>query len=85
MQIRVLCAFLLREILNNADDEIDQVFKDYGSNYRDLYDNIIERKQKQGISRISDIFDEYAGISIEDGVPGARRHKSIQVYTTSQG
>ena len=43
MQIRVLCDFLLRELLNNSDDEIDQVFKDYGPNHRDLYDNIIER------------------------------------------
>ena len=43
MQIRVLCDFLLRELLNNSDAEIDQAFKDYGSNYRDLYDNIIER------------------------------------------
>ena len=60
MQIRVLCDFLLRELLNNVDKEIGQVFKDYGSNYRDLYDNIIERinrapetmQKKQGISRI---------------------------------
>ena len=43
MQIKVLCDFLLRDLLNNSDEEVDQVFKDYGSNYRDLYDNIIER------------------------------------------
>ena len=74
VQIKVLCDFLLRELLNNSDEEVDQVFKDYGSNYRDLYDYIIEQvnrapetmQKKKGITRISNIFDGYAGISIED-------------------
>ena len=95
MQIRALCDLLLREFLNNSDDEIDQVFKDFGSNYRDLYDNIIERinrapetmQQKQGTSRISNIFDEYAGISIEDrgfqAPEGIRVFKSIGLVKAS--
>ena len=86
VQIRVLCDFLLREFLNNSDDEIDQVFKDYGSNYRGLYDNNIERinrapeimKQKQSISKINTIFDEYAGISIEDR--GFQAPEGIRVF-----
>ena len=86
MQIKVLCDFLLRELLNNSDEEVDQVFKDYGFNYRDLYDNIIERinrapettQKKQGITRISDIFDEYAGISIEDR--GFQAPEGIRVF-----
>ena len=72
--MRVLCNLLLRELLNNSDEEVEKVFKDYGSNYRGLYVNIIERvnhapetmQAKQGISRINNIFDEYAGISIAD-------------------
>ena len=78
--------FLLREFLNNSDDEIDQVFKDYGSNYTDLYDNIIERinrapetmQSKQGISKINNIFDGYAGITIEDR--GFQAPEGIRVF-----
>ena len=86
IQIRVLCNFLLRELLNNSDEEIEQVFKDYGSNYRDLYDNIIERvnndpktmQAKHGISRVSNIFDEYAGISIADR--GFQAPEGVKVF-----
>ena len=95
MQIKVLCDILLRELLNNSAEEINQVFKDYGPNYRDLYDNIIERinrapetmQKKQGITRISNIFDGYAGISIGDrgfqAPEGIRVFKSIGLVKAS--
>ena len=62
------------------------MFKDYGPNTRDLYDNIIERinrapetmQQKQGVSRINNIFDEYAGIAIEDR--GFQPPEGIRVF-----
>ena len=55
-------------------------------NTRDLYDNIIERinrapetmQQKQGISRISNIFNEYAGITIADR--GFQPPEGIRVF-----
>ena len=73
VQIRMLCSFLLKELLSTSNEEVEHVFKNYGDNYRDLYDNIIERvnkdptiiRTKHGLSRISNIFDEYAGISIQ--------------------
>ena len=71
VQMRTLCAFLLRELLDQSDEDIDQTFENYGDNLRDLYDNIIMMinaepsnvRAKHGISRVSDIFDEYAGIA----------------------
>ena len=74
IQIEVLCDFLLREYLNNSAEEVDKVSKAYGQNTRDLYDNIIDQvnhgpetmQSKQGISRINNIFDEYARITIGD-------------------
>ena len=86
IQIRVLCNFLLRELLNNSDEEIEQVFKDYGNNYRDLYNNSIEQinddpktlQSKHGLSRTSNIFDEYAGISIADR--GFQAPEGIKVF-----
>ena len=93
VQIRMLCSFLLKELLNASNEEIEKVFKNYGDNYRDLYDNIIERinndpttiRSKHGLSRISNIFDEYAGISIADR--GFQAPEGIKVFKhgVSQG
>ena len=41
VQLRTLCSFLLKELLNQSDPEIEEVFENYGDNFRDLYDNII--------------------------------------------
>ena len=71
VQLRTLCAYLLKELLNQSDSEIEEAFTNYGENLRDLYDNIIVMinaepstvRSKHGISRISNIFDEYSGIA----------------------
>ena len=71
VQMRTLCAFLPKEILDQSDEDIDQAFKNYGNNLRDLYDHIITMvnaepsnvRTKHGISRVINIFDEYAGIA----------------------
>ena len=69
VQLRTLCAFLLKDLLDQSDEDIEQAFGNYGENLRDLYDNIImminaepsNMRAKHGISRINNIFDEYAG------------------------
>ena len=79
VQLRTLCSFLLKELLNQSDTEFEEIFEKCGDNFRDLYDNIIVRinndpttvRSKHGISRISNIFDEFAGITIAD-IPGTR-------------
>ena len=43
IQIEVLCGFLLREYLKNSAGEVDKLFKAYGQNTRDQYDNIIDQ------------------------------------------
>ena len=86
IQIEVLCEFLLREYPNNSAEEVEQVFESNGPNTRDLYDNIIDQinqgpetmKQKRGISGINNIFDEYAGITIEDR--GFQPPEGIKVF-----
>ena len=86
IQIEALCDFLLREYLNNSAEEVDKVFKAYGSNTRDLYDIIIDQinhgpetmQSKQGISRINNIFDEYAGIAIGDR--GFKAPEGIHIF-----
>ena len=85
-QIEVLCDFLLREYLNNSAEEVDKVFKAYGPNTRDLYDNIIDQikhgpetmQSKQSIPRINNIFDEYAGVTIED--TGFQPPEGIKIF-----
>ena len=70
VQMRTLCAFLLRELLNQSEDDIAMAFESYGDNLRDLYDGIIVTindepgimKSKHDVSKINNIFDEYAGI-----------------------
>ena len=74
VQLRTLCAYLLKELLNQSDSEIEEAFANYGENLRDLYDNIIVMinaepsivRSKHGISKSSNIFDEYAGIAIDE-------------------
>ena len=74
VQLRVLCAYLLKELLNQTETEIEEAFVNYGENLRDLYDNIIVMinaeptavKSKHNISKMSNIFDEYAGIAIDE-------------------
>ena len=39
--MRVLCKFLLKELLNQSDDEITTTFEGYGDNIQELYDGII--------------------------------------------
>ena len=87
--MEVLCGFLLKELLNNTADEINQVFDAYGNNTRDLHDNIIGQinnspgtmGSKQGYSRINNIFNEYAGTTLEEREfmppPGVKVFKSI--------
>ena len=73
VQLRTLCAFLLNDLLDQSDEDIDQAFESYGENLRDLYDNIImiinaepsNARAKHGIPRIYNIFDEYAGIALD--------------------
>ena len=69
--MKTLCAFLLRDLLNQSDEDINMAFVNYGDNLRDLYDGIIVQvnaepdlmREKHGVSRLSNIFDEYAGIA----------------------
>ena len=69
--MRMLCSFLLRELLNQSEEEITMTFEGYGDNLRELYDGIIEAinnnpetlKSKHDASRINNIFDDYAGIA----------------------
>ena len=69
--MRTLCAFLLRDLLNQSEEDIAMAFESYGDNLRDLYDGIIVTineepeimRTKHGVSRINNIFDEYAGIA----------------------
>ena len=100
VQIEVLCKFLLREFLNNDDDGISQAFEAYGDNAPDLYDNIIDQinkspetmKSKRGHSRINNIFNEYAGTTLEERererererVYAASGRKSLQVCRRGQ-
>lgn len=73
-QFVVLCQFMMREFLNNSPDEIGAVFDAYGDNVGDLYDNIIHpinanpdhMKIKRPYTRINNIFNEYAGINLEN-------------------
>ena len=74
VQLRVLCAYLLRELFKQSEDEIQEAFVNYGDNVRDLYGVIIAMinaepsavKSKHDISKMSNIFDEFAGIAIEE-------------------
>ena len=85
----MLCEFLLRDFPNNGDDSVSQAFAAYGGHTRDLYDNIIDQvnnspetmKTKRGITKINNIFDEYAGIPLAEREfkppPGTKVFKSI--------
>ena len=90
VQIEVLCEYLLREFLNNSAEEVEEVFEAYGENTRDLYDNIDQinkspetMKNKRSLTRINNIFDEYAGIAPMDREfqppPGLKVFKSIGI------
>ena len=71
-------------------------FENYGDNLRDLYDNIIVSvnaepdivRAKHGVSRINNIFDEYAGIAPDkrayDAPEGIKVFKHIG-FTTQNG
>ena len=69
VQLRTLCTFVLKDLLDQSDEDVEQAFGNYGENLRDLYDNIImminaepsDVRAKHGISRVNDIFGEYAG------------------------
>ena len=74
VQLRTLCAYLPKELLNQSDHEIEEAFTNYGENPRDLYDNIIAMinaepstvRSEHGISIINNIFDEYSGIALNE-------------------
>ena len=65
VQMRTLCAFLLRDLLNQSEEDINMAFENYGDNLRDLSINEEPElmRTKHGVSRINNIFDEYAGIA----------------------
>ena len=71
IQMRVICKFLMKELLDQKDEEIEATFDSYGDNLRDLYDGIIEAvnnepgimNAKHGVAKINNIFDDYAGIA----------------------
>ena len=71
VQMKMLCKFLLKELLDQTDEDIEATFVTYGDNLRDLYDVIIEAinnepgimQHKHGVTRINNIFDDYAGIA----------------------
>ena len=73
VQLRTPCAFLLKDLLDQSDEGVEQAFENYGENLQDLYDNITMMinaepshvRSKHGISRINNIFDEYAGIALD--------------------
>ena len=73
VQMQMLCRFLLKDLLDQADEDIEATFRTYGDNVRDLYDVIIEAvnnepatmQRKHSVSRINNIFDVYAGIAPE--------------------
>ena len=88
VQIEVLCEYLLREFLNNSAEEVEEVFEAYGENTRDLYDNIDQinksletMKNKRSLTRINNIFNEYAGTTLEEREfmppPGVKVFKSV--------
>ena len=72
VQLRTLCAYLLKDLLNQSEHEIEEAFANYGENLRDLYDNIIVMinaepstvRSRHGISRLNNIFDDYSGIAL---------------------
>ena len=88
-QLVVLCEFMMKEFLYNSPDEITTAFDAYGNNVRDLYDNIIQSisdnpdhmKTQRPFTRINNIFNEYAGINLEnrafDAPPGVKVFKAI--------
>ena len=87
VQLRVLCAYLLRESFKHSETQIQEAFDKYGDNVRDLYDVIITMinaepstvKSTHNISKMNDIFDEFAGIAIEE-----RSYKSQGVFKCSR-
>ena len=73
VQMKMLCKFLLKDLLDQTDEHIEATFEVYGDNLRDLYDVIIEAinnepgimQRKHSVTRINNIFDDYAGIAPE--------------------
>ena len=96
VQLRVLRAYLLKELLNQAETEIEEAFVNYGDNLRDLYDNITAMinaeptavKSKHTISKMNNIFDAYAGIAIDErafrATEGIKVFKNIR-YVKADG
>ena len=96
VQMKTLCAFLLRDLLNQSDEDIAMAFESYGDNLRDLHDGIIVTindepeimRTKHGVLRINNIFDEYAGIAPDkrayDAPEGIKVLKHIG-YTKENG
>ena len=82
---------MMREFLNNSPDST--AFDAYGNNVRDTYDNIIQSindnpaymKSKRPFTRINNIFNQYARVTLEDRAfdapPGVKVFKAIGEIT----
>ena len=65
VQMKMLCKFLLKDLLDQTDEDIEATFESCGDNLRDLYDVIIEAinnepgimQRKHSVTRINNIFD----------------------------
>ena len=61
VQIKMLCKWLLQELLDQTDEDMETTFVAYGDNFRELYDTIIDSinnepgitQHKHGHSRIN--------------------------------
>ena len=73
VQMKMLCKWLMQELLDQTDEDMETTFVAYGDNFRELHDTIIYSinsepgimQHKHGLSRINNIFDDYAGIAPE--------------------
>ena len=72
-QMQMMCRWLMKELLEQSDEDIDSTIASYGDNWRELYDSVIDAinenpgimKAKHKQSMINNIFDDYAGIAPE--------------------
>ena len=72
-QMQMLCRWLMKDLLEQNDEDIDSTIEAYGDNWRELYDSVIDAvndnpeimTNKHNQSRINNIFDDYAGIAPE--------------------
>ena len=41
-QMQMLCRWLMKELLEQSDEDIDSTIASYGDNWRELYDSVID-------------------------------------------